>query len=169
MRLTYFIFISYLLVASCSPTWRQKLSMPRTDYTGQELKTDGFYYNKNFGSFILYRNGVYLGGFSGVMGVNSVEGLHNFWQNPRFLSDCKKYPADWGVFQVQNNTINIEKWFERNAGEAAPTARIIGKILNDSTVVITESFFPPQHTIKSDTFHFYPMLLKPDSTNAFIK
>lgn len=142
--------------------------MTRTDYVGRELQTDGFYYNKNFGTFMLYKNGVYLGGYSTITGVYSVEGLLDFWQNARFLAIMKKDPTSWGVFEIKNRSIRIEKWFGRNFGEPLQVARILGTILNDSTIVITESFYRPQHKMKSDTFHFYPMWLKPDSTNPFI-
>lgn len=169
MRLIYFFVTSFLLFSSCSPTWRRKLSTPRTDYTGTELQTDGFYYNKNFGTFILYKNGIYLGGYSAITGVNTIDGVLKFWQNSQFLGDYTKDPTNWGVFKINNNSITVEKWFGRNWGEPLQTARILGKVLNDSTLVMTESFFPPQHKIKSDTFHFYPMWLKPDSTNPFIK
>jgi hypothetical protein len=168
MRLIYSFTTLFLLLSSCSPTWRTKLSMSRVDYTGTELKTEGFYYNKNFGTFILYKNGIYLGGYSAVGDVNDVQGLVDFWKNPRFLAVYKEDPTNWGVFKVNKNSITVEKWFGRNAGEPLPTATIKGKILNDTTLVMTESFFPPQHKIKSDTFHFYLMPLKPDSTNPFI-
>ena len=143
--------------------------MPRTDYTGTELYTQGFYYNKDFGTFILYKNGIYLGGYSALTGVNTVQGVVDFWKNNRFLADYGKDPTNWGVFQITNNSIKIERWFGRNAGEPLPTATIKGKILNKTTLVVTESYFPPQHKVKSDTFYFYPLAVKPDSTNLFVK
>jgi hypothetical protein len=169
MRLIYCLLTSFLFFSSCSATWRQKMTMTRIDYSGTELQTAGFYYNKNFGTFILYNYGIYLGGYSAVGDVYNVQGLVNFWKNPRFLAIYDKDPTNWGVYQIANGSIVIEKWFGRNAGEALPTAIIKGKILNDTTLVMTESNFPPQHKVKSDTFHFYPLLIKPDSTNQFIK
>jgi hypothetical protein len=79
MLRTFYILL-FFLFSSCSPTWRRNLTIPQVDYMGTELQTDGFYYNKKFETFILYKNGIYLIKYSVGEVLSSVEDVLRFWQ-----------------------------------------------------------------------------------------
>jgi hypothetical protein len=68
----------------------------------------------------------------------------------------------WGLFQVQDNQIRVEKWESRELSTYA-IRKFSGTILNDTTVLLKYL-----HT-EIDTFHFIYLPVKPDSTNQFIK
>ncbi len=139
------------------------------DYIGTELNIQGIYYNKKFGIFILYSNGIYRERQFSFEAVENININSDFWESNLFFTKNDENSTNWGIFQVKNDIISIEKWFGRNIGEPLPIAHIKGEILNDTTLVLTDFKFPPQYKVKSDTFHFYPMLIKPDSINPFIK
>jgi len=64
---------------------------------------------------------------------------------------------------VVHPEIKLEHWHSGDAGARYPTSQYYGKILNDTTLLLTGGPFG------TDTFLFHAMPTKPDSTTRFIK
>ena len=89
----------------------------------------------------------------------------------RSMNVLKQSKFDWGLFNIEDNTIKIEHWLPAQGGY--PTLLRTGEILNDTTFVLTESIMRGKNgaTPKdiNQTFYFKHFDIKPDSTNSFIK
>ena len=57
-----------VVFSSCKKMFEdEELSMKRTDYTGTELRTDGYYFYKNADNFhplFIFNNGVFIHGYT---------------------------------------------------------------------------------------------------------
>ncbi len=149
-----------LFCCNCG-AWRKPLNLTRMDYNGNDIKLNGFYCNKSFLGFFLYRNGIILGAQARA---ESLESFISYWEWQMADGSYKNnYPPEWGVYRITPPEITIEKWMGGDAGARYRTATYKGKILNDTTIVLPVSYF------LGDTFYFHPMHSKPDSTNRFIK
>ncbi len=148
------------LVFSCSPMYRKPLHFQRVDYHGNDFRMDGFYYSKRYCKFHFYRNGVMYGGFFSKNFDGIIKSWNYLIQNPK---SSNYLPWGWGVFLVNYPEIKLEHWHSGDAGARYPTAQYSGRILNDTTLLLTGGPFG------TDTFHFHAMPTKPDSTNRFIK
>ena len=78
---------------------------------------------------------------------------------------------DWGTFQINKDSIVFERWYP---AEVSKSYYRSGKILNDTTFVITESYRlrngkKKEWREKNEVYHFKAFSPKPDSTNRFIK
>lgn len=165
--------ILILTISSCKRIFEdEELSMKRTDYTGDELRTDGYYYWKslnpeenqqyNAEMKILYRNGVFI--TSTRFGFTIMEKKENDFKNGEFYSFVKEYKTQWGVYKISNNTICFEGW-EYNSPGGKITYTEKGEILNDTTFRIYDGKDKEHDWI----YHFKQFSPKPDSTNNFIK
>ena len=159
------------LISCCNVLFPdENLTIKRRDYTGNELRTDGyFYYFQESTNLIyvrfLYRNAIILsvGGYA-PPDLGDVE--------KRIINPIMNSKDHWGVFVVDGNTIKYEKWI--GSSSSSPKAYLYnctGKILNDTTIHFTESF--NSETNKTNTinevWHFKQFFPKPDSTNVYIK
>jgi hypothetical protein len=149
----------------------EKLSLQRTNYTGNELRMDGYYYcyleKTNITViYFLFKNGIirYTGGYSRYNEDNREQEMVSYYG--KFTSK-----TDWGVFIINGNTIQYEKWVEAPSGVRASINRRLGYIENDSTFHITESYYSGTGETKQvdEIYHFKQFDNKPDSTNVFIK
>lgn len=155
------IIIGALTTAKCS---RDALKIERQDYTGNNLRIDGVYYNKpKKGHFFLYRNGVFYDGGSRFNG--SLDELKSFYSQKENYKKVHEIPYWWGVFIINNNEITIEKWISGDAFGRYKTTKYHGIIINDTTMLLNR----PGGIIEPDTFYFHKISIKPDSTNIFIK
>ena len=151
-----------------------ELSIKRRDYTGNELRIDGYYYRigykKEINSVIFfYKNGI-------ILDIGGVENSHEEMKQhitKNYLKDdfVKRNKTSWGVFKIENNDINYEQWY---AGDRPHKAYIMfGVILNDTTFHIKESWRSGKkedEIYKEDRiYHFKQFSPKPDSTNSFIE
>jgi hypothetical protein len=165
-----FLLISSLLILifSCSRwIFDEKLTLPRKDYTGNELKTNGYYYifysNRNHAAvFFLYKNGIILleGGYS--QNLNDIEK-----EIPKGNFKSKDH---WGVFIVNGNIIQYENWIG-STGIRVCISKFTGYIVNDTTIHFTEIYnseFKRTRYI-DEVWHFKEYSPKPDSTNIYIK
>jgi len=148
-----------LLTFSCSPTSRMPLHFQRTDYHGNDFRMDGFYYSKRYCKFHFYSNGVMFGGTYSKNFNDALRYWKHLLQHPE---DSNQTPMEWGVFLVNYPEIKLEHWHS-GSGARYPTAQYSGKILNDTTLLLTGGPFG------TDTFYFHAMPTKPDSTTRFIK
>lgn len=172
------ILLSILSLASnCKKeSLDDRLTLQRTDYTGNQLRIDGYYYqkqdNKYYTLYILYRNGiiVYAGGGYSEEELLELEGKFANSNFHKSIIECKD---NWGVYLIEDTSIKFEKWYPVSDGIYHAYVRS-GKILDDTTFVINESY-RFQNGIKTETqtlnetYHFKQFSPKPDSTSSFIK
>ncbi len=109
-------------------------TLTREDYTGQEIRTDGYYYSYNYQDSnivsitIFYRNGVVI---DGIGGQTLLEYERRF-SSGEFNNNAKNIKDVWGIFKVVNNEVMIERVV---AGGGLRRNAFIdyGEILNDTT------------------------------------
>ena len=154
-----------------------ELEMTRQNYSGNQLKIQGYYYGDvepegvfPFANiYYLYRNGVFS--TSGATDLdNAIAGSivvdieNNLGKTSR---------RSWGVFEVNGSEIEIERW-GINGACGFGTVYERGDILNDSTFVIrlrelSENGKVYRTEEPNSEFYFRPLTQKPDSTNSFIQ
>ncbi|MDR0682498.1 MAG: hypothetical protein LBG15_11725, partial [Dysgonamonadaceae bacterium] len=149
--------------------YKRKLSLQRTNYIGNEIRTDGYYYHftiNNTVVYFLYKNGIILcaHSYSG-QDLNLIEE-----EMVRIYPEIRKQKDGWGVFVVDGNKIEYEMW-NASTGVSLPTIRCWGYIENDRTLRFTESHFSDMDKTYYDdeVWHFKQFDNKPDSTNVYIK
>lgn len=179
MKMMHYILLFTVLTSciSCEKmnTCKDKeLTLKRTEYSGQELRTDGFYYgNPNTNAqgknlyelFVLYKNGIIM--LPGTIEFSKMEEYvttiaNSNQQNTKFV---------WGLFEVEGGNISLEHWVAAQCGY--PAVLRTGEILNDTTFVLNRMVRrDSEGTTETDInqeFHFRQFDIKPDSTNTFIK
>lgn len=153
------------------------LTIPRGDYTGIQLRIDGYYFYDNqsnsAGSFAniyyLYRNGVFF--TSGVDGLDKASsGVIEVDVENSF---GKRVKSIWGVFQINGSVIEIEHW-QASINGCESTVYMRGHISSDTAFVITHREYRRKgKSVKTEApnseFRFRPLAQKPDSTNTFVK
>jgi hypothetical protein len=157
---------------SCSVLFPDdNLTFKRVDYNGNELRMDGYYYcyfeKTNITViYFLFRNGVIrsIGGYSRYNEDNREQEMISYY-------DRSTPKTDWGVFIIDGNKIQYEKWIEAPSGVRASINRRSGYIENDTTFRITESYYSGTGETKQvdEVWHFKQFDNKPDSTNVYIK
>jgi hypothetical protein len=158
MKRDYFILFILMIVLGCK---LPKLSIRKQNINRSVIKTNGFYYNKpEFWSFMLYNNGIFRGDF-GVEDKVIYSVIRSFTDSAYYKNDNNMAYA-WGLFEINNDTINIEHWESREWAVYGIT-KYSGIILNDSTLLLDHP------VVGRDTFYFHYLPIKPDSTNKFIK
>lgn len=183
MKTTLNIIISIILimiVSSCKKMFEDdELSMKRTDYTGNELRTDGYYYRRyqyidregvqqdDFIPWFLYRNGISTYGY--VYPYSELEQVEYDFKNGNYSKLMGDDKFRWRIFQVHGNTIEFEGWDSN--GFKWTTFKEYGEIIDDTTFMITKEIENGEvhEYAKGDVFHFKQFSPKPDSTNNFIK
>jgi hypothetical protein len=175
ITLFFFIFISLLLnESSCDKQFDDTLSLSRTEYYGSKLKIDGYYFCGNeshfFETCFFYQNGIYVN-WGGT--PNNIENpfyfVENNYKSEKHINAIKHNKSGWGVFQIENNNIKIERWFCTDGICRAYVCE--GIILNDTTFRITKTYRNDGTGLKmiDNLYCFKNFLPKPDSTNNFIK
>lgn len=171
--------ISLLVFGNCkkdkSLLSHDELSIARQNYSGDELRIDGYYYTEVngllFSASFFYKNGVFLDGGGSK---EDIKAMDNYIQN-EFISrqGYKEYRVSWGVFLIGVNSIKFEHWYPSSGGSLKAYVRE-GVILNDSTFRITQSYRnqkgeKTEITSRNETYHFRAFSPKPDSTNCFVQ
>jgi hypothetical protein len=169
-----FVFILIVIVIYCFYGCDKlfpddKLTLERTNYTGNEIKTDGYYYrftdSGNTIVYFLYKNGIILCAHSySSHDLNMVE-----IEMVKLYSETRRQKDGWGIFLIKDSEIEYEIW-NAPTGYSLPTIKCKGKIINDSTFHITESYFSDikKTYYRNEMYHFKQFDNKPDSTNSFI-
>ena len=165
--------ISFLIIISCCNDLfpDEKLTLQRRDYTGNELRIDGYYYlyqqdPERTQLLILYRNGILISTRSYPShDLNVIE--------KSLLSaydELKNEKTRWGVFMVLNSKIEYERW-NGTTGIGLPIIKRKGIIENDTVFRITETYYSDSKKTDYQEFvyRFKQFDNKPDSTNIFIK
>lgn len=160
-----FISIALFLVlfSSCKRTFPdEELTMIRTPYYGKEIRLDGCYVsdpdelNKYSEYEFFYSDGVNFG-FGDLLNINNITQVSE-------IDYKRKFKGYWGLYQVENNTIAIQRWKMNDVYPQFIIQRGLYKIINDTTLSID---------LLNDGdityYHFKHFMPKPDSTNVFIK
>ena len=181
MTLIYIIMINAILslfaFTGCTKDKEVKkddvLSIQKTPYTGNQLKIDGYYYTM-FGTQVqtihfLYSNGI-TADFSGSN--ENLLAADNYVKDASVIQRIQNTKFSWGVFLIEGNNIKIEQWHPSSGGPLRAYVHS-GKILNDATFQITESYRMQNGqkkdiSARNETYHFRQYSPKPDSTNSFI-
>lgn len=150
------------------------LSITRTPYNGNQLKINGYYYQKYNSQYynihFFCSNGILID-FSGG-NMNSFEQIENYLNDPETLIRIKNTKYSWGVFLVNGNNLKMEQWHPSSGGPLPAYVRS-GSILNDTTFQITE-MYRMQNGKKTDIstineiYYYKAFSPKPDSTNKFV-
>lgn len=167
------------ILSACNKLWKDDtLSFIRTVYAGDELRIDGYYYLKypvadgtnRMNIYFLYENGIIL--YGEAPSEANIETKEEDYRSGRYydLVNDKKYY--WGVFNIEGDNIQFERWYPSKP--PLETYVRSGKIVNDSTFVITESYRLKGNRKKDinkeeELYRFKHFAPKPDSTNRFIK
>ncbi len=164
MKTSYIIFIVlFITFMSCTVQTLpdEELTMTKAPNNGKEIRTDGYftglgltqtmYYNYLF----FYKNGTYFS-FS-----NSL--VDNLSQIRAEIEHFKTIKGSWGLYQVNNNIINIQRWRQSVEYYQFILNNYQYKIINDTTIFYSDK--------SGDTtrYNFIKYSPKPDSTNVFIK
>ena len=148
----------YLLL--CLGCGKQKFELKRQDYTANNFRIDGFYYNENVRYiYFFYKNGVIM--HSGYMENQSISDIEKYFNSYENYKKMYEVPYYWGVFIVEGKTIKLERWISSDGG-GYPNLRFNGTVVNDTTLLIDK----PSGT---NTYNFHQFSPKPDSTNKFIE
>lgn len=167
------------LVVSCTEDFSMEddqLSIKKTGYSGNQLRIDGYYYEKHgdpefLTIYLLYNNGVILHTGDGWE-YSKLSEFEQIMQSPSHINKLKAMKNAWGVFRIEDNSIHFERWYPGTPPLKAYVRG--GVILNDTTFTITESFRmkgdkKTEVSVKSETYHFRQFNHKPDSTNKFVQ
>ncbi len=171
--ITILLFVAIFTVScGCHKLFSDnELTMKRKPYLGTELRTDGYYYNKELNFYrilFLYRNGVVLAlPFS--PSEEALSDLEESFRNGEFYQKYKNNKRFWGVFAVANNSIVYEQW-GINQGGGKPVWQFSGPILSDTSFLINKYLEPKtgESHEKNQIWYFKQFFPKPDSTNSFI-
>lgn len=136
--------------------------LKKTDYKGNELSIDGYYYHKlgenSYYVLIFYRNGTIF--------KNGASDHEEYIAN----TNGSNVRQHWGLFIIENNTIKIEYYMPKMY-EGLPAYIKAGEILNDTTFIFKEQYRSKddsEYQEINETYHFKKFSPKPDSTNNFI-
>lgn len=164
------LFLSIFIFSSCCE--ETSISFEQSDYFGDELNLNGYYYSPEIASntsstYFFYSNGVILYGF--VISSLDTMVINQRFRDPEYteLFYDDNSLTNWGLFEINDKDLKFEKWEPR---ECSHPVRREGEILNNESFVITkviDDFTNRSETI-NDTFFFVPFNPKPDSTNMWI-
>ena len=144
--------------------------MKRVDYEGHELRIGGYYYCQDkhvSGSnqthvIFLFRNGLILNPYP--------DSTHDLIEVEQILvrqyEHLKKYNNRWGLFVINGNRLEYEKY----DAEGGTVIRYVGSIENDTTFYLLQSVHHHFGVLSEEKiFHFKKFSPKPDSIKSFIK
>lgn len=173
MKKLCLILLLAVSMFSCTK-WHEdeELTLPKTPYTGNELRLDGYYYDiedeKIWSTYFFYRNGILHYGIASDTLENDLDKYDTWFASDYYSEHLRKDRRRWGLFEIYNDSIVFERWGILEGGD--PVLRFSGRILNDTTFIITKCENPHSGETcqKNDLYHFRQFSPKPDSTNMFI-
>ena len=168
------ILVSFVFILSSCLKENTPLINSRVDYLGDNLRIDGFYYEKKpdgtLGSRLtfFYKNGVKFVVTFSEMITDPVECVTILTKDRVEADRKRKY--NWGIFIIKNNDFFCEEWSTPINGNYVNLITQTGEILSDTCIMITT--FNNGNTFQENLkgmMYFYPYNPKPDSTNIFIE
>lgn len=167
-----------LILIGCKDIFQdEKYTLIRTSYLDNQLRINGYYYvsvnetdsinGQYFNVIFLYKNGIAI-----FAGGGKREEMEEMIKKKEFYNYIEKVPSAWGIFNIENDSIKIERpksygWFD------SYMFTLIGSIQDDSTIYIVKDVSSTGNggkpRIINQIYHFREFTPKPDSTNVFIK
>jgi hypothetical protein len=154
------------------------LFLDKVPYTGDELRTDGYYYHSrptvSFPELKIIRVAVfYRDGFCMYFGLqqetsNLTQRIEEELLNEETINWLKSAPNGIGVFQINGQSIEFEVWSRLRRNNIITNSRF-GEILNDSSFILRETIDNDKGKTYEENirFEFKQFSPKPDSTNRF--
>lgn len=138
----------------------------RYNFRGQAIVEKGYRVNMYF----LFSNGIY-NHVASTFCNEITEGVEDLLREAkrkdiyykRYQGELKRQRGSWGRFMIAQDHIILEK---PGAGRGFPILRQEGKILNDSTILITKNISNRKEYAVENTWRFKSYTSKPDSLNA---
>ena len=167
MGIKKYLLLILVIFSSCSLLFDESLQLKKEKIKNPPLKMDGYYYLEwgnpaNRLILFFYQDGIVCRNtFSNVDSINNYEKeIHLRYNDDNFI---------WkgGVFRITNDIIKYEFLY---CAETCKAYFDEGKILNDTTFIITESYRLRKNGVKKKiskenmVFHFKQFSHKPDST-----
>ena len=161
------LLISSMLLSCCLE--KDDVLPNAMPYTGNQLKTGGYYYqiasnNGIYNPLVMYNNGILLT----LGGAESTLEKMDEYVRKNYIRDSwyKKNKYVWGIFFIEDDAIRINE-----LSQDYPHRGIVqeGVILNDTTFKITKFSSGGKVKERDEIYHFREFSPKPDSTNVYIK
>jgi hypothetical protein len=187
INIKHTILVSILYSCLCSISCKKineyrdaKLILKKQNYTGNELRINGYYYNTysyngstNYNIYFFYRNGIKLYGTS--VNVADLPAMEQQYMDGTYANNSRMYKSDWGVFQIEGSTLLSESWSASDG--RLPAYRSEAQIINDSTFQVIKRWEIKRCKLKNledfssnpEIYHFKQLAIKPDSINSFVK
>ena len=172
MKLLIVMTMFLLGMGGCTK-WREdeELTLPKQPYTGNELRTDGYYFQDGETAIIvmfLYEDGTMI--HAGSIPVQEIPQKEEMFKNGEFYNHIKNNKTCWCVYRIEDDKIATNYWVSPKPYQCFFEE---GTILNDTTFVIQkyyrmENGEKTEETETDKTYHFRQFSPKPDSTNMFI-
>jgi len=182
MKLTnlfrFVIILVFLVSCSCTFIFNDKSNFTLfkepviKNFDGIPLKTNGIYISEDGGAaFYLYKNGQVK-----ILKPFFRQESKEFWIDPldiinsvklNWEFDSKEY---WGNFLINEDEIVLQNFNRNNIFRERYLFEKRGRILNDSTIVISSNYIynTGDSLLKTECLlKFYPTSIKPDSTNIW--
>ena len=169
------ILINFLF--GCFPAFFCKddnLMLSQKNYSGEQLNLQGYFFGEaNFidnpafaKAYIFFKNGVTHNSTEHFNELSAGIGNYEIYPIMRQTKD------DWGLFIIQGNSIEIERWQPGLCGVKTIYER--GIIENDSTFILQIREFRVEGKVErkdnlESIYRFRPLTQKPDSTNSFLQ
>ena len=171
-HLLFMTFSVLIIMGSCNKWENEKMTLVRQPYNSNELRLDGYYYDMEDGkicsTYFFYRNGILHYGIASDTLDNDLVKYDAWFASEYYSEHLRSGRRRWGVFEIHDDSIVFERWGILEGGD--PVLRFSGRILNDTTFIITKCENPHSGDVcqEQDLFHFRQFSPKPDSTNMFI-
>ncbi len=171
-----FLFLSgifIMLLTNCKKLGLcndDELSIDRQNYEGEELKINGYYYEESSSEYpelyFFYKNGIVIS----ACGAGREDVING---NITISSTGVDTKSGLGVFNVNNDTLELEYWTPTSYG-CFRTMYLKCEILNDRTLaILRKESREDGETVSVDnsivTCYFVSFDAKPDSTNNYIE
>jgi len=168
MMKTHVFIICLLSVFAFSFCEDDELTIKRTPYIGNEIRTDGCYYriigpdSIQAAYIFYYRNGIVFF-FADSVNITSLDQFTS-------LKMFRNNKTSWRVFTISDNNIIISQGWGDPWNSGRPLITSYSKILNDTTIQGIKTIDSRTGEWKHDYIvRFRKFSPKPDSTNVFIK
>ena len=172
LKLRILLFFVIAILSSCKRILnceeKEKYTFSKTTYSGNLLKTNGYFYNNTFSIIIIYLNGVLID--DKRSNYSNTLDIENDMTSGTYYRKIKNDIYRWEIFYINNHQIKSEGFSSKSGITCMYQVISTYELINDSTLLLTNeiNLDGSESKLKNDTFHFKQFSPKPDSTNSFI-
>ncbi len=167
MKPVIIIFLIISTLFSCGDIEYEDFSIEQHNYTGNEIRTDGFYWSFcnnldeiDFSFCVFYRNGILVkAASSSSEGEDIIERV----EGASLQGDINHM---WGVYEIYDSLIHVEMlWQDGQMGDYVVTTTYFS-IINDTTIKLEyfEYLDVVDTVFQNPIYYFKQYSPKPDST-----